>query len=471
MSKQTTLTNAKSYEKAVQQAREAAKKAQSSGFEKSTKRESVHTFGVNPTTRITVEHRIIISGSDAAQRLLDSDSPINKDKRAVAALDRLSHGRPLEKSELEYMTTLASQYPTLRATLDMYGKTISQTYTQKRDISACVLSWSYTRSLNNGGAVLSLKAQVDFENHMREVGLGDKFYIYIEEELVYWGVCMEVSCPNEWEIEYTVNDSMWYLKNNLVWIQNQPVTLTDAFKNICENLGLQYEPVNIPPTVPLKKRVETNTTAGALLQTFLAETMIAMGKQFAVRMSPDKLELIDLEGRWEGNELIQDGTGFDVIEAMTSFKSTQSVQKETYNDVRIFANISNNLKGYNVQSLPDIERYGVLRYQQIINNAIITEQQLDGILKITRYPTNDLEFSIVGIINLLPGDTIRLLGSIYLCDSIRYSYNESGYTMAITCARWQKPTDEQSWDFVNEYLAEKEKRDGSGVDKKIDGEG
>ena len=469
MAKVNGISNAKAYEKARQQASDAARRAQSSG-DVSLKRREIHAFGVNPPTRILVQHRQIVSGTDAAQRLLDSDSVINNNPRAVADLRIMSAGKPLPTSEVDYLTALAKDYPTLRASLEMYGKGISQTYTQMRDISQTVLSWKYSRSLNKGGATLQLSAQVDSENALRELSMGDKFYIYIEEELVFWGICMEISCPNEWEIEFVVNDLMWYLKNKLVWIQNKPVTLTDAFKNICDQLALPYETVNIPTTVPLKKRVETNTTAMALLQTFISETMIVMGKQFAIRMSPDKLELIDLEGRWEGNKLIQDGTGFDVIEAMTKFKTTQSVQQETYNDVRIFDNIEKTLKAYNVQSLPDIERYGILRYQQIVNNAIIQEQQLDQILNLTRYPTNDLSFDIVGIINLLPGDTIRLLNSIYLCSEISYTYDSSGYAMSITCARWQKPTDAQGWNFVDEYLAEKEKRDGSGVDLKNDKE-
>lgn len=469
MAKASAISNAKAYEKARQQASDAARRAQTSG-DTSLKRADIHTFGVNPTTRIMVQHRQVVAGTDAAQRLLDSDAAINKDKRAVAALQKLSAGQPLPTSEVDYLTSLAKDYPTLRVSLEMYGKSVSQTYTQMRDISQTVLEWKYTRSLTKGGATLQLSAQVDAENTLRELSMGDKFYIYIEDELVYWGICMEISAPNEWQIDFVIQDLMWYLKNKLVWIQNSPVTLTDAFKNICDQLALPYEPVNIPVTVPLNKRVETNNTAMALLQTFLSETMIAMRKQFAIRMSPDKLELIDLEGRWDGNKLIQDGTGFDVIEAMTQFKATQSVQQETYNDVRIFDNINNTLKAYNVQSLPDIERYGILRYQQIVNNAIIQEQQLDQILNLTRYPTNDLSFDIIGMINLLPGDTIRLLQSIYLCNDITYTYNSSGYSMSITCARWQKPTDAAAWNFVDEYLAEKERRDGSGVDLKNDEE-
>lgn len=463
------ITNAKAYEKARQQASDAARRAQTSG-EVSYKRHEIRAFGVNPTTRITVQHRQIVSGTDAAQRLLDGDTPINNDAKAVAGLKKLAEGKPLTSAELDYLTSVSKDYTPLRVSLDMYGKSISQTYTQMQDISQSVLEWSYTRSLTKGGATLQLSTQVDAENKLRELAMGDKFYIYIEDELVFWGICMEISCPNEWKIEFVVNDLMWYLRNKLVWIQNTPVTLTDAFKNICDQLALPYETLNVPPTPPLNKRVETNNTAMALLQTFIAETMIAVGKQYAIRMSPDKLELIDLEGRWENGKLIQDGTGFDVIEAMTSFKVVQSVQQETYNDVRVFNNINKTLKLYNVQSLPDIERYGILRYQQIVNNAIIQEQQLDSILNLTRYPTNDLSFDIIGIINLLPGDTIRLLQSIYLCNDITYKYNSSGYTMSITCARWQKPTDTMVWNFVDEYLSEKEKRDGSGVDLKQDGE-
>ena len=110
-----------------------------------------------------------------------------------------------------------------------------------------------------------------------------------------------------------------------------------------------------------------------------------------------------------------------------------------------------------MQDLPSIGQFGILRYQEVLNNAIIKEAQLDNVLSITKYPTNDLEFTILGIINLMPGDTIRLFQSIYLCAAITYTYDGSGYTMNIRCSRWQEPqsrsgqTVGNTWSFVNEY--------------------
>lgn len=458
--KGTSVTGAtkKQLEAARQQALSIAKLAQSSGSATSLKRKDVHTFGVNPNTKIVVQHREIWQGADAAQRYIDSGAMSGvSDPRIISGMNKLASGNgALTKEEVASMTEYAKARPSVQKMLEMRGNNVSISKTVDNDVSACVTKWSVSRALTSGGTG-RVSMQVDDENVLRtQLTVGDKFYIYIEDELIFWGICTQLECPNEWEIDCVVNDSMWYLRNNLVWVQNTPVTLSDAFVNICEQLGLPYEKPNIPPTTPIKPRVETSATAMTILQTFLQETMIAMNKQFFIRMSPDKIELVDAEGRWEGNKLIQDGTKFDVVEAMTSFKSSVSIQDETYNDVRIFSNIKKTLHGYNVQDLPSIERYGILRYQQVLSNAIIKEQSLDNILRITKYPTNDLSFDIVGLINLLPGDTIRLMQSIYLCASVECTYDGSGYGMSIGCARWQKPMNQdgdkvgEDWDFVHE---------------------
>lgn len=455
------------YKKARETATQLAALAQMP--EKEERRESIHAFGVNPDMSVVVVRRMIVQGPDAAQKCIDSGALDNKPAVKAAAM-KLSNAIPLNDSEKKLLGEEAKHNSQLATALRLQGQNISEYYTQNVDITKTVLEWTIRKSLTDGGGVLSLKVQPDFDNETRSINLGDKFYLRIEGELIFWGVCGEIVYPNEWEVEYTVNDAMWYLRNKLVWIQREPILLSDAFATICQELALPYEHPTLPKEVlvkpKLKPRAETNGTAMSILQAMITETMIIEQKQYAIRMSPDKLELIDLEGRWDpdNNRLVQDGTGFDVGEAMTSFKATQSIQQETYNDVRAFSNISNTLHGYNVQDLPSIGQFGVLRYQEVLNNAIISEVQLDNILSITKYPTNDLDFSIVGIINLMPGDTIRLFQSIYLCSSITYTYNSSGYTMDISCARWQKPQNSNGdtvgnvWSFINEREQEMDKK-------------
>lgn len=451
------------YKDAMELALNVARRAQNTNEEESLKRQKIRSFiQTNPDTQVYVLHREIISGTDAATQYLDSG--VTNDKELIKAITKLSKGDKLTADEIALVDKHAKTSKRLRDALDMYGKGITKRSTQKMCISESVLEWSVSKSMKIGGGVLTLRCMVDKDNILRDVGLGDHFYVYIENELIFWGVCGEVSYPDEWNIEYSVNDPMWYLRNGLCWIQNKPMTLKDAFVKICNDLALDYEPITIPDKYfpPLNPRVEVNTTAMSLLQTMIEETMISVNKMFYIRTSPDKLELVDTEGVWEDGKLKQEGSQFDVVDAMTSFKATQSIQTDTYNDISLYTKKGNMAVPWIEQDVTFVERYGLLRYQEVINNAIIKEETLDNIIRTTKYPTHELEFDIQGIINVMPGDTIRMCESIYLISDLRCTYDSSGYNMSITCARWQKPTAEgdpcgESWDFVGQMERERQK--------------
>lgn len=427
-----------------------AKLSQSGDDELVSARSDVKSFGANPNTKIMLQTFESLSSSDLAQQFLDSGEGVG-DLELTKAVTKMSRSQKLNSDELRIVRKASERSFKLSAALSVIdkGETTSRV---TADISTAVLEWSITKSMKLQGGVLSMTCQVDVDDFLRSVEPGDKFYVYIEEECVFWGTCMEITYPNEYDIQFTVNDPMWYLKNNIQWIQKKGMELEDAFALICDTLALPYEKPNIR-TSKLKARVEMNSTAMGLLQTLITEVMIADDAQYFVRMSPAKLELVDLES--------EKSHWIDVIEAMTSFSATTSIQNETYNDIRMYSKVKKSQKGtrgksttsytpYNVQDLPSIRKYGILRYQDILSNAIIKEQDLDRCLAVTKYPTNDLRLDIVGILNLFPGDTFRLLQSIYVASDISYKYDSSGYSMSITCARVQKPTSDD-WDFQAEY--------------------
>lgn len=435
------------YSQAMKQARSAALNAQTPDAVEGLKaRASVHAFQTNPDCKIVVYARVLREGRDAAANYLAaSDLPTSSP--LYKAVDKLAHGVVLSADEQAIVEDESRKSARLRTALAMYGTGVTETTTTPIDMSQCVLEWSLRKSMRVQGGSATIRAQVDLEDALRQVGLGDRFYIALDGEFVFWGICMSVVQPNEHEIEYTVNDSMWYLKNQLVWVQNKPIRLDEVFSTICENLALPYEKPD-PVPIAIKPRVETNATAMSLMQDAITEAAITGGALYAVRMNPVKLELIDVQ------KANRSGTRLDVVEAMTSFTARQSIEDETYNEVRLFADNGGALKAYTVQDLPFMERFGILRYQEVFNNAIVRESQLDEVISITKYPTGDLSFDIVGIVNLMPADAICLMQSIYVVSDIVYNYTANGYTMSITCARWQEPSKEtmfQKWDFSQEY--------------------
>lgn len=456
------MSDDKQYIQARAQALELAKRAQQITTSESARRQKMRTFGVNPTCKVIVEHREVLRGDDSAQRWLDSqDFVTNPDAQVVAAVTKLAKGQTLTSQEMTIVTEAAKSSSYLRNSLEMYGKRISKSSSQNMDISETVLNWSLAKSMELGGGSLKITCMADKSNILRSVDNGDKFLLYIDNELIFWGVCMKWTYPNEWEIEYSVNDPMWYLKNGLVWIQNEEMTLAQAFVKICNELALPYEEPKLQKLCKLKPRVETNTTAMAILQSMIEETLVGIQKQYAIRMNPEKLELVDLEGTWNGTTLTKEGTQFDVIEAMTEFTASQSIEDATYTELNVYSNINNNLKLYAVQDLPSIEKYGILRYQEVVNNVIIKEEQLDNVMSLVKYETSDLNFSILGVVNVMPCDSIVIANSTYLVSSVDYNYTPEGYSMDITCARWQKPDPDvvggEEWNFVEQYERMKEK--------------
>lgn len=437
---------------AQKQALLAAANAQSiADGEKVGRRDKPSTLGVNPVCKVVAYIRNVRQGTDAAANYLASGD-VDEDTELYRAVAKLASGRTLSQGEYALVAAASKESPRLTTALQMYGSSVSQRSSQRCDLSECVQNFSLSKSLKVQGGSCQLRIQVDSEDVARGIGLGDQFYIYLDEQCIFWGMCMEVTYPDEWNIDFTINDSMWYLKNQLVWIQNKPTTLDAMFTSICDQLALPYvRPAPIP--VALKPRVETNATAMSLLQNAIDETMYYGGRLFAIRMNPAALELIEVQGE------DKQGVTLDVIEAMTSFSATQSIQNETYNEVRVFANNSGGtLKAYTLQDLPFMERFGILRYQEVCNNAIIREGDLDKMLAVTKYPTGDLRFDIVGVVNLFPADVIRLMESVYVTHDISYNYDDAGYKMTVTCARWQKPSSEQlfdKWDFSQEYAQAK----------------
>ena len=276
------------FSSAQKQALLAAANAQSiAEGEKVGRRDKPSTLGVNPVCKVVAYIRNVRQGTDAAANYLASGD-VDEDTELYRAVAKLASGQTLSQGEYALVAAASKESPRLTTALQMYGSSVSQRSSQRCDLSECVQNFSLSKSLKVQGGSCQLRIQVDSEDVARGIGLGDQFYIYLDEQCIFWGMCMEVTYPDEWNIDFTINDSMWYLKNQLVWIQNKPTTLDAMFTSICDQLALPYvRPATIP--VALKPRVETNATAMSLLQNAIDETMYYGGRLFAIRMNPAAL--------------------------------------------------------------------------------------------------------------------------------------------------------------------------------------
>ena len=225
---------------AQKQALLAAANAQSiADGEKVGRRDKPSTLGVNPVCKVVAYIRNVRQGTDAAANYLASGD-VDEDTELYRAVAKLASGRTLSQGEYALVAAASKESPRLTTALKMYGSSVSQRSSQRCDLSECVQNFSLSKSLKVQGGSCQLRIQVDSEDVARGIGLGDQFYIYLDEQCIFWGMCMEVTYPDEWNIDFTINDSMWYLKNQLVWIQNKPTTLDAMFTSICDQLALPY---------------------------------------------------------------------------------------------------------------------------------------------------------------------------------------------------------------------------------------
>lgn len=406
-------------------------------------REAVRVLAVNPNLRVTISHLEVSEFSDLLNRAIDSgDYDHNPTIRAL--LTRLAKKSSLTDGDKQALASIAANDPRIQKALMTAPDNGMSRSATPIDITEAVTAIHITRNMSISGGTCGI--ELFYADGAELLSVGDKVSIFLEDDTLFVGKIMEVSHTDEHNMRLDAVDAMWFLKNNIGWIQPKRMTLSDAFKQICESLGLPYV-CKVDTKFLCPARVEAGATGMSLISAMIDETLYAMGKQYFVRMSPIYLELRDIEGEERDGKIVQEASKFDIVEAMTGFKTKESVMNNVANDVRFFTGATDNLKLQEVQDLPSIARYGLLRYHEVATNAIVTEQTMDNLLRVLKYPTRDLSVDIVGMVNLLPGDVVTIAGSVYVADAIDYNYNESGYNMTITMAQWQKP-DGVSWDFA-----------------------
>ena len=406
-------------------------------------RDEVRVLAVNPNLRVSISHLDVTEFSDLLNRAIDSgDYDHNPTVRALLA--NMARRSEITDSDREVLSRLAANDPRIqKALLTSPTNGMSRSSTPV-DITDAVTSVHVDRNMSISGGTCSI--EMFYAEGAELLAVGDKITVWLEDDTLFVGKIMTISHADEHNMRLEAVDAMWYLKNNIGWIQPKRMKLSDAFKQICESLGLPYV-CKVDTGFLCPARVEAGATGMGLLSAMIEETLYATTKQYFLRMSPAYIELRDLEGEVKDGKIVQEATKFDIVEAVTGFRTSESVLNNVANDVRFFTGATDSLQLHEVQDLPSIARYGLLRYHEVATNAIVTEQTMENLLRVLKYPTRDLSVDIVGMVNILPGDVITIAGSVYVADSISYNYNESGYNMSIQMAQWQKP-DGVAWDFA-----------------------
>lgn len=406
-------------------------------------REEVRVHAVNPNLRVTISHLDVKEFSDILNRAIDSgDYDRNPTNRSLLA--SMAKKSALRDEDKIVLAAIAKNDPRLQDALSHLPDSGMSRSSTPMEITDAVTSFNVSRNMSISGGTCTI--EMFFADGAEQIAVGDKVTIWLEDDTLFTGKITTLEHLSEHDMRFEAVDAMWYLKNNVGWVQPKRMKLSDAFKQICTSLGLPFV-CKVDTGFMCPARVEAGATGMSLIRAMIEETLYAIGKQYFVRMTPVAIELRDIEGEERDGKIVQEASKFDIVEAISGFRTKESINGTVANDIRFFTGSTDNLKLQEVQDLPSIARYGILRYHEVATNAIVSEQTMDNLLRVLKYPTRDLNVDLVGMVNLLPGDVVTIAGSVYVADEVSYKYDGSGYNMSIQMAQWQKP-DGLSWDFA-----------------------
>lgn len=406
-------------------------------------RDEVRVLAVNPNLRVTISHLDVTDFSDLINRALDSGD-YDHNPTARVLLTAIARKSSIDDNDKQVLARLATNDPRIQKALMTSPADGMSRSSTPIEITDAVTGVHISRNMSISGGTCGV--EMFYVEGAELLSVGDKITVWLEDDTLFAGKITSIEHTDEHNMRLNAVDAMWYLKNNIGWVQPKRMKLSDAFKQICTSLGLPYV-CKVDTQFLCPARVEAGATGMSLISAMIEETLYAIGKQYFVRMSPTYIELRDIEGEERDGKLVQEASKFDIVEAMTGFRTKESVEGTVANDIRFFTGAADSLKLQEVQDLPSIARYGLIRYHEVATNAIVTEQTLDNLLRVLKYPTRDLSVDVVGMVNLLPGDVVTIAGSVYVADSIEYNYTDSGYNMSIQMAQWQKP-DGVAWEFA-----------------------
>lgn len=416
-------------------------------------RENVRVLAVNPNMRVTVTHLDVKDMSDILNRCIDSGD-YDRNPTTRRRLTAIAASGKLSLEDRKFLEQVAVNDPRIQSALLTTPGSISRGAIPM-DITEPVKGFSVRRMMNNSGGSCSI--DMVFVDGAEMIAVGDRVTIFLEDDTLFAGKIITIEHTDEHNMRLEAMDVMWYLKNNVAWIQPKRMKLSDAFKDICTSLGIPFV-CNVDTMFECPARVEAGATGLGILTAMIEETLYAIGKQFFIRVNPVAVELRDIEGEWKDGKLRQEASKFELVEAVTGFRTQESISGTVANDIRFFTGSANTLALHEVQDIPSIARYGILRYHEVAQNAIVTEQTMEGLLRTLKYPTRDLSIEMVGMVNILPGDVITIAGSVYVASSIVYTYTSDGYNMSVSMAQWQKP-DGVRWNFSQKMREEWETYD------------
>ena len=138
------------------------------------------------------------------------------------------------------------------------------------------------------------KAQFTFvRDDDLQIEMGGVIHVTAGEQTIFYGFVFTVRMSQDVAVQVDAYDALRYLKNEVFYPWPKQ-TLTERFKDICENISLDVSR-NDESSYQLKPVISEGKTLFSVLQEAIDDTLQNEAKLFYVRANQRALELINVE--------------------------------------------------------------------------------------------------------------------------------------------------------------------------------
>ena len=310
---------------------------------------------------------------------------------------------------------------------------ICNVYTQRKDrIFQPVVEEGVTWELERKGVPGKLTFKV-LKDNIIDIHEGDPVMMSVDGVQCFYGFVFVKKRDKDGIITITAYDQLRYLKNKLTF-QYKGKKASEVVKMLAEDVSLQCGEIEDTGFV-IEQKEELNKTFFDIIQNALDLTVQNTGEMFVLYDDYGKLTLKNIASM-KLPILIDAETG-------ENFDYTTSIDGETYNQVMLYYENkeTGERKWYEAKDTDHINKWGVLRHMESIDEKTNGQAKADALLKLHDQKMRNLTvkgcFGNIGvrggtmvIVSLDLGDIIA--NQWLMVEKVKHTFKNNEHTMDLT---------------------------------------
>ena len=300
-------------------------------------------------------------------------------------------------------------------------------YVNTVDITELAGGLSWSSDVDTLGQSLNFEMPFDVDGVLMPkpfINLGDKITLRYNKNIIFLGVVVDEDRNGRQPIKFSCFDLAFYLNKNMLTIQFNNMTATQAIQQLCNRVGIKSNIVNIPVNI---KKIYKAKAVSEILKDILTIAEEQNGVKYRFEMRGDVLTVFQWKDiRVNANvEWISSPTRKLSIENMKNKIEITSGDEKT---TKIVASASDN---------NSIKKYGLLTHAQTIDEKELGKARTvaANLLKEMNRIQEESSVSLIGNYEARAGRIITLSERItgmngdYLIKSASHTFNNGIHLM------------------------------------------